>query len=107
MAASKLVSFLRTYKQNDMAVLGLVILGFSCALAVLAPVISPYDPFEQTNKLFSPPNLEHPFGTDNLGRDVLSRVVWGTRVSLLFGLGVAGISLALGIVLGAIPGYFG
>ena len=87
--------------------LGLIILVISTGLAALAPVISPYDPFVQSDLLFLPPSGRHLLGTDNLGRDLLSRIIWGTRVSLLFGAGVSGISLLMGIVLGAIPGYFG
>lgn len=99
--------FFDIYRRNKVAMFGLFVLVVSAGLAILAPVVSPYDPFEQSNKLFLPPSTSHPLGTDNFGRDVLSRIIWGTRVSLLFGFGVAGISLVIGVVLGAIAGYFG
>jgi peptide/nickel transport system permease protein len=86
---------------------GLAVLLSSFAVALLASLVSPYGPFEWAGGLFLPPSAEFPFGTDNMGRDVLSGVIWGFRISLLFGLGVAGISLMVGVVLGAIAGYFG
>jgi len=76
-------------------------------LAVFAPYISPYDPFFLSDDLYKPPSFSHPLGTDSFGRDVLSRIIWGSRVSLFFGGCAAAISLLIGIVLGAIPGYFG
>jgi ABC-type dipeptide/oligopeptide/nickel transport system permease subunit len=85
-----------------MIILGLVV------TAILAPVFAPYDPFEidLTNTL-QPPSRQHLLGTDATGRDTLSRVVFGSRVSLLVGFLSVGIAASGGILLGAITGYFG
>jgi peptide/nickel transport system permease protein len=77
-------------------------------LAVFAPFIAPYDPLEiNPEESLSPPSLHHWFGTDNLGRDVLSRVIFGTRYSLVLGLVAIAISGTLGVVLGLVAGYAG
>lgn len=75
--------------------------------AVLAPVIAPYDPFKYLFRTYLPPSWEHPFGTDNVGRDVLSRVIHGSIVSLTVGFLAAIISALVGLGVGAISGYFG
>ncbi|MEM4415346.1 MAG: ABC transporter permease [Candidatus Caldarchaeum sp.] len=78
------------------------------AMAVLADVISPYDPnFQDLSRRREGPSLEHPFGLDEFGRDILSRVIHGARVSLIVGTGVISISLLTGILLGMVGGYFG
>ena len=99
--------FLNAYRSSKTAMLGLAIMICSCAITITPTVVSPYNPYDMSALAFLPPGRQHPFGTDNLGRDVLSRVIWGTRVSLAFGFVVAGMSLMLGVILGAIPGYFG
>ncbi len=91
----------------------LVVLGL-VLLAVFAPLIAPYDPSAQslTNRL-APPfweaggSLRHVLGTDNLGRDVLSRIIFGSRISLIVGVSVVLVASAIGTVLGLIAGYFG
>lgn len=75
--------------------------------ALFAPQLAPRDPFAAVAMPLQPPTAAHPFGTDDLGRDLLRAVVHGARVSLLVGLGVAGISLALGLVVGSVAGYAG
>jgi peptide/nickel transport system permease protein len=76
--------------------------------AVLAPWIAPYDPyFTDLTKVMQPPSAEHWFGTDEIGRDVLSRVVWGTRASLLAGVVSVSISLLLGVPIGLVAGFLG
>src|ERR1700746_4011111 len=77
---------------------GAMVVLFFVAVAILAPLISPYDPIA-TNWLLvrKPPSLAHWFGTDEIGRDVLSRVIFGTRASLLAGCGSVSIALALGL----------
>lgn len=99
--------FWNRFRQDKKAVLGLIIIIFAFFIGVFAPYISPHDPYKMSNTKFRPPSSEFPMGTDNLGRDVLSRIIWGTRVSLMFGFGVGMLSLLLGIFLGAIPGYYG
>ncbi|MBV9132359.1 MAG: ABC transporter permease [Chloroflexi bacterium] len=77
-------------------------------MALFAPVISPYDPLHQdVNNLLGPPSVLHPFGTDNTGRDVLARVVWGSRVSLAAGLVSVAIALLVGCAIGLAAGYWG
>jgi len=86
---------------------GSAIFLFMVAIALLAPYLPIPDPGSIDFPKFLPPSHSHPFGTDYLGRDVLSRVIWGARVSLSVGLIAAGISAAIGILLGAIAGFFG
>lgn len=77
-------------------------------IALLGPWISPFDPFEiNVNALLQPPSFTHPFGTDLLGRDVLSRMIFGARISLQVSLVAVGLSLFIGVFLGALAGYFG
>jgi len=76
--------------------------------AALAPYIAPYDPIAQDyDALLLPPSPQHPMGTDDLGRDIFSRVVYGTRYALLIGVAVVALELVLGAFLGFIAGYFG
>jgi ABC-type dipeptide/oligopeptide/nickel transport system permease subunit len=77
-------------------------------VSVLAPVLAPYDPLAiDPMGALQPPSFEHPMGTDPIGRDVLSRVLFGGRISLVVGLVSVGISLAIGVILGLLAGYFG
>jgi peptide/nickel transport system permease protein len=77
-----------------------------CALA--APLLAPHDPISQeTSRRLETPSKEHPLGLDDLGRDVLSRIIWGARVSLRVGFSVVLITSLVGVTLGAISGYFG
>jgi peptide/nickel transport system permease protein len=87
---------------------GLVVLAGLVALAAAAPVVARYDPLLQDRQgRFQPPSLAHPFGTDEFGRDIWSRVAHGARVSLLTGGGVVLIAAAVGIPLGLVGGYAG
>jgi peptide/nickel transport system permease protein len=84
----------------------IVILAVAAALA--GPWLVPYDPSAQQLSLrLAPPSVHHPFGLDELGRDILSRVLAGARISLLVGITVVGVSSILGVFLGSIAGYFG
>jgi peptide/nickel transport system permease protein len=88
--------------------IGAVLVLLTVVSAIAAPWIVPYDPAEQELTLrLEPPSVSHPFGLDELGRDIFSRVLAGARVSLLVGLTVVGISSALGVFLGSVAGYFG
>jgi peptide/nickel transport system permease protein len=95
-----------TSNANTMIGLALLVLIFFAALA--APLLTPYDPLaaEPRDRL-QPPSLEHPFGTDDLGRDLWSRVLYGGRLSLRAGFIAVGIAVAGGIVVGLIAGYYG
>lgn len=87
---------------------GLVLLAAIISAAVFAPLISPYDPLEQSIVMrLMPPSAEHVFGTDSFGRDVLSRVIYGARISLLVGFISILIALILGTLIGVVSGYVG
>src|SRR5712691_13083675 len=83
----------------------IVFIGFVIAVALLAPVISPYDPVHTTSDTLAPPSLRHLFGTDQFGRDMLSRVIWGARIILLAPVVGIGISTVIGVPLGLLAGY--
>ncbi len=93
---------------NKYLLLGISIIAFFTIIAVLAPVISPYDPsaIDQDN-LLMPPSSQHLLGTDSLGRDILSRIIYGARISLSIGLIAVGIATAIGLILGATAGFYG
>ena len=100
--------FARVLRRNAMFILGLVIvLGVTFA-AVFAPLIAPFDPNElHLDAILKAPCAEFPLGTDRLGRDVLSRLLYGGRVSLWVGFVAVGISISIGALLGLVSGYFG
>jgi peptide/nickel transport system permease protein len=75
-------------------------------VAAFAPLLAPHDPLEQSFVPFAPPSADHPFGTDELGRDVLSRVIYGARISLPLGLLLVVLASSIGGLLGALAGYF-
>jgi len=105
MKGASLVQMLR---KSPTAVAGCVIVALVVLSALFAPWIAPYSPVDMD--LYSrlkPPSLKHPLGTDELGRDLLSRIVWGARVSLKVGVISVGIGMTLGVLLGLIGGYFG
>lgn len=92
---------------NPLAIVGFIIIVSVFILAMLAPLISPYDPNNiDVKAILIAPSWQHWMGTDGLGRDVLSRMLHGGRISLLVGLVAVGIATAIGIVLGAISGYY-
>ncbi len=99
---------LRRLRRRRAAMIGLVIvLGF-VALALFAPWIAPHDPIATSwGAIRKAPTAAHWFGTDDIGRDVLSRVIWGTRASLLAGVVSVSISLALGVPIGLLAGFLG
>ncbi|RLB01807.1 MAG: peptide ABC transporter permease [Deltaproteobacteria bacterium] len=100
--------FWRRLLENKLAVAGGVIVSVLLAASLLAPFIAPYDPAQiHVDRVLVPPCKEHPLGTDQLGRDVLSRIIWGGRISLLVGFVAVGIATAIGVVLGAVAGYYG
>ncbi len=90
------------------ALLGAVIMLVFFLMALLAPWVAPHDPLLQDlNNVLQRPSAAHLFGTDDFGRDVLSRVIWGSRISLSVGLIAVGIGLVVGTILGAVAGYKG
>ncbi len=99
---------LRRFARARGARIGLVIVVASVLAALLSPLLSPYDPARQDiDALLAAPSAAHLLGTDDLGRDVLSRVLFGARVSLAVGVLAVGISLAVGLPVGLVAGYVG
>ena len=86
---------------------GLVIVVVFCLAALLGELVSPYDPQSQNYELLAAPSLAHPLGTDNVGRDLLSRIIVGARISMVVGLSTVALAAAVGIVLGVAAGYYG
>ena len=98
----------RKLARNRIAMLGLLVVLFFVVLAIFAPWIAPHDPLAAGwSTIRKAPSAVHWFGTDDLGRDVLSRVVWGTRASLMAGVVSVAISLVLGVFIGMLAGFFG
>jgi peptide/nickel transport system permease protein len=101
-------SFWRALRRNQLALAGGVVVAFVAVLALLAPLIAPMDPNRyDVKKILDAPSGLHPLGTDQLGRDVLSRMLYGARVSLAVGFVSVGIATAIGIALGSLAGYHG
>ena len=97
----------RQFCRNKLAVFGLVLALLLVLTAIFANYLAPYDPTEISMDRLAMPSAEHLFGTDNFGRDILSRVIYGARVSLLMSLLSLVIGVVIGVILGATAGYFG
>jgi len=98
--------FWRAFARNRLAVVGGVVVLHLVTLALLAPVIAPADPNRpDVRRILEPPSREHPLGTDQLGRDVLARMLYGGRVSLAVGFVSVAIATAIGVALGSLAGY--
>ena len=96
------------FKRHKPALIGMAFVIMLVIVAIFAPIIAPYDP----NKVSildskNPPSREHWLGNDDVGRDILSRVIFGTRVALIVGLGATTIAVVIGVTVGATAGYFG
>ncbi|WP_411966243.1 ABC transporter permease [Haloferax sp. YSMS24] len=104
----RIARFVRKFRNNTKAMLGFTIVVLLVLVAIFAPLIAPY-PIDQTNieDRSQAPSVEHPFGTDDLGRDIFSRVVMGSRISLRVGFGAIGVALGVGSVIGVVAGYTG
>jgi len=99
--------YLRTIMRNKLSCIGLIITLFVVSIAVLAPVLSPYDPLEQNiEHRLAPPGLDHLLGADGFGRDLLSRIIWGTRLSMKVGFVVVIFTTIAGAVIGLVAGYY-
>ena len=99
--------FARRFSRDRRAMVGLVIVIVFCLAALLGDLAAPYDPQAQAFELLESPTLGHPLGTDNVGRDLLSRIISGTRISMVVGLSTVALAAAVGIVLGVAAGYYG
>lgn len=98
----------RRFTSNKLAVVGLIFVALLCLMAIFADVIMPYDPIEIVSGMRGEgPSPAHPLGWDHVGRDLMSRVVFGARVSLIVGIGASIISVAIGLFIGVVAGYFG
>ena len=94
--------------KNKTAMLGLTIIGILSIVAILAPVLAPYDPIKTSVlERLEAPSGEHLLGTDNLGRDILSRIIYGSRISIQVGVISVSIALVLGVTFGVLAGYYG
>jgi peptide/nickel transport system permease protein len=93
--------------RNPIGLIGAVVIVFTVAIALAAPLVAPFDPSSQAQKRLLPPTAQSLMGTDELGRDTFSRVVFGARVSLQVGLLAVAIALALGTTLGMLAGFYG
>jgi peptide/nickel transport system permease protein len=100
--------FWKRFKKNKLAVAGGIIVIALFIVAVFAPLISPYNPNDvDRTQILDPPSFKHPLGTDDLGRDILSRMIYGARISLSVGFVAVGIATVIGMILGALSGYYG
>ena len=105
---SQLKVFWRYFKKNKLAVGGMALILVTFFIAASASLVAPYDPGKtDVSMKLKPPSLEHFLGTDQLGRDVFSRMLFGSRVSLSVGFVAVAISICIGILVGAIAGYYG
>jgi len=114
MKESLFKEYVLRFKKNKSALFGLVLVSILILLAVFAPIIAPFDPTAQDLKMrLIPPIWEeagkwpHILGTDDFGRDLFSRIVYGARISLMIGVISVGISLFFGLIMGSVAGYYG
>ncbi|AJY74251.1 ABC transporter permease [Paenibacillus beijingensis] len=95
------------FRKNKLALTGFLFIAAFALTALLASLVSPYDPYALGTQMLGAPSAKHWLGTDQLGRDILSRIVYGTRISLHVGAVSVSIALAAGVVMGVLAGYFG
>lgn len=107
--SSELAEVWRRFKKNKFAMAGLVILVFILLTAIFAPLLVDYDTQvigQNLQNRLQRPSAEHPFGTDNFGRDIMARVIYGSRISLVIGFFAVGVSLLIGGAIGTVSAYF-
>ncbi len=104
-------SFMRDFGRQKMGLIGLVMLSVAIAVAIFAPLLAPYDPDEKVrvtiDNIYAPPSPEHPLGTDDAGKDVLTNLIYGARVSLTVGFFASFITLIIGGTVGIVAGFVG
>ncbi|ATN37151.1 peptide ABC transporter permease (plasmid) [Rhizobium sp. ACO-34A] len=99
---------IRVFRKNKMAMVGLILVSLLFLVAFFIPIISPHDPYRVAlDEQFLPPSSSYWLGTDNFGRDLLTRILYGARISLLVGIVPSFISLMIGAVMGIVSGYYG
>src|SRR5215213_11650610 len=107
-ARSRREDFRRVFFSNRLALFGTAVMGLFILMAVFAPLIAPYDPLQQDlASKFAPPSRAHLMGQDELGRDILSRVIYGARISLTAGLAAVAVATVVGTLVGLGAGYLG
>ena len=100
--------FWKRFKRNKLAVAGGLFVLVLFFVSALAPLLSPYDPNDiDRNQILESPSIRHILGTDDLGRDVLSRMIYGSQISLAVGFVAVGLATLIGVILGAVSGYYG
>ena len=103
--------FWRKFMGNKMGMVGLIMIILVTFMAIFAPALAPYDPYEivrvTIDDIYAPPSAEHPLGTDDAGKDVLSSFMYGARVSLIVGFFASAISIFIGGTIGIVAGFFG
>jgi peptide/nickel transport system permease protein len=105
---NELKRFVRVFMGRGVVVFGMVVILAFVLMAIFAPLFAPYDPYDNdVGNALAPPSQAHLLGTDAVGRDILSRVLFGSRTSLIIGLSVVAISTLVGVILGITAGYFG
>jgi peptide/nickel transport system permease protein len=105
---NELRRFVRVMLNRAVVVFGVIIIGLVIVSAFFAPIVAPYDPYAQNlEHVLQPPNMKHLLGSDSLGRDTLSRIIYGARISLLVGVGTVFIAASIGTLIGLIAGFFG
>lgn len=106
-STSLVAAFLRRFVRNRPAMIGALIIGVMIIFAVFAPLIAPYDPLNQDlDHVLEPESAQHLMGTDDLGRDMLSRIIYGARLSLLAAIYAVGIAFVIGVPVGLLSGYY-
>ncbi|KAB3541862.1 MAG: ABC transporter permease [ANME-2 cluster archaeon] len=95
------------FAKDKIGVAGLVLILFLFTTAILAPVIAPHDPWDYSSSSFQPPSKEHLLGTNDIGYDIFSELLWSLRTSILFGIAVATITCTIGLVLGVSAALIG
>jgi peptide/nickel transport system permease protein len=99
---------MRRLAKRRAALVGLTVVAFFIALSILAPIVSPYDPLATNWAMVrKPPSMLHLFGTDEIGHDILARIIWGSRASLMAGIVSVSLALAIGVPIGLLTGYLG
>ena len=106
-SASLAGAFLRRFVRNRLAIIGALIIGAMIIFAVFAPLIAPYDPLSQDlDHVLEPESAQHLMGTDDLGRDMFSRIIFGARLSLLAAIYAVGIAFVIGVPVGMLSGFY-
>ncbi|MDP2992140.1 MAG: ABC transporter permease [Deltaproteobacteria bacterium] len=108
MTGALVKEFWRRFRRHRLGLIGTGVVFLLFIVSLAAPLLSPYDPsYIDIKSILEPPSYNHPLGTDQLGRDVLSRIIWGGRISLMVGFVAVGIAMVIGVFLGAMAGYYG